>query len=98
MKKQTVTPFGQRLQLAFCPYVPMVQFNHLIHTIEDAWKRKWQFQYSCRGNPMDRGAWWATVHGVSELGTTEHIRTHTHTHAHTHTHTRIGCRPQEVEE
>ena len=22
------------------------------------------FQYSCLGNPMDRGAWWATVHGV----------------------------------
>ena len=22
-------------------------------------------QYSCLGNPMDRGAWWATVHGVS---------------------------------
>ena len=21
-------------------------------------------QYSCPGNPMDRGAWWATVHGV----------------------------------
>ena len=21
-------------------------------------------QYSCIGNPMDRGAWWATVHGV----------------------------------
>ena len=20
-------------------------------------------QYSCLGNPMDRGAWWATVHG-----------------------------------
>ena len=20
--------------------------------------------YSCLGNPMDRGAWWATVHGV----------------------------------
>ena len=29
-------------------------------------------QYSCLGNPMDRGAWWATVHGVTkELGTTE---------------------------
>ena len=23
-------------------------------------------QYSCLGNPMDRGAWWATVHGVGE--------------------------------
>ena len=21
-------------------------------------------QYSCLGNPMDRGAWWVTVHGV----------------------------------
>ena len=21
------------------------------------------FQYSCLGNPMDRGAWWATIHG-----------------------------------
>ena len=27
------------------------------------------FQYSCLGNPMDRGAWQATVHGVTkELG------------------------------
>ena len=22
-------------------------------------------QYSYLGNPMDRGAWWATVHGVA---------------------------------
>ena len=22
--------------------------------------------YSCLGNPMDRGAWWATVHGVPQ--------------------------------
>ena len=27
-------------------------------------------QDSCLGNPMDRGAWWATVHGVAELGVT----------------------------
>ena len=26
-------------------------------------------QYSCLGNPMDRGAWWATVHGVSKTQT-----------------------------
>ena len=24
------------------------------------------FQYSCLENPMDRGAWWAAVHGVTE--------------------------------
>ena len=23
-------------------------------------------QYSCQDNPMDRGAWWATVHGVTK--------------------------------
>ena len=23
-------------------------------------------QYSCLGNHMDRGAWWATVHGVAK--------------------------------
>ena len=28
-------------------------------------------QYSCLKNSMDRGAWWATVHGVTELDTTE---------------------------
>ena len=22
--------------------------------------------YSCPGNPMNRGAWWATVHGVAK--------------------------------
>ena len=26
-------------------------------------------QYSCLGNPMDGGAWWAAVHGVAESGT-----------------------------
>ena len=26
-------------------------------------------QYSCRENPMDRGAWWATVHGVTKSQT-----------------------------
>ena len=25
-------------------------------------------QYSCLENPMDRGAWWATVHRVQRVG------------------------------
>ena len=34
-------------------------------------------QYSCLGNPMHRGAWWATVHGVSKgLDMTEHAHIH----------------------
>ena len=28
-------------------------------------------QYSCLGNPMDRGAWWPIVHRITELDTTE---------------------------
>ena len=32
-------------------------------------------QYSCLGNPMDRGAWWATVHRVTkELDTTQPLK------------------------
>ena len=34
-------------------------------------------QYSCLENSMDRGAWWAKVHGVAELDMTEQL-THTH--------------------
>ena len=30
-------------------------------------------QYSCLENPVDRGAWWATVHRVAELDMTEAI-------------------------
>ena len=34
-------------------------------------------QYSCLENSTDRGAWWATVHGVAESDT----KACTHTHA-----------------
>ena len=30
-------------------------------------------QYSCLENPMDIGAWWATVHGVTELDMSEQL-------------------------
>ena len=34
-------------------------------------------QYSCLENSMDKGAWWATVHGVA--------KSHTRLSAHSHT-------------
>ena len=35
-------------------------------------------QYPCLENPMDRGAWWATVHGVTKKSDmTERLNTHT---------------------
>ena len=34
-------------------------------------------QYSCLENPLDRGAWWATVHGVARVGYDWTTDTHT---------------------
>ena len=36
------------------------------------------FQYSCLEHPMDRGAWWATVRGVTkrQTGLSNWIHTH----------------------
>ena len=43
-------------------------------------------QFSCLENFMDRGACWATVHGVAESDMTECVCTPMRACAHTHTH------------
>ena len=48
-------------------------------------------QYSCLETPMDRGAWWVTVHGVAKSNTslkslsTTHTQIYVYTFMHTHT-------------
>ena len=42
------------------------RFNPLVGKIPSR-KNVHPFQHSCLGNPMDRGAWWATVHGTDCL-------------------------------
>ena len=37
-------------------------------------------QYSCLGNPNDRGAWWATVHGVAKSHALRSVHASTHAH------------------
>ena len=44
-------------------------------------------QPTCLENPMDRGTWQATVHGVSKSQTWLKSCTHKHTYSYTHTHT-----------
>ena len=44
------------------------------------WRRKWQptsVFLPRLENPIDRGAWWATVHGVAESDMTKWLSTHT---------------------
>ena len=44
-------------------------------------------QYSCLGNSMDRGAWWATIHRVAnDLATTDQTRQK-----------KVGCKKRCVE-
>ena len=46
-------------------------FQEIFHGINPSYRegKGTQLQYSCLGNPKDRGAWWAAVHGVAKSQT-----------------------------
>ena len=48
------------------------QLRHRLLTVLSKWPRiartPCSYQHSCLENPMDRGAWQATVHGVARVG------------------------------
>ena len=46
---------------------------------------------SCLENSMDRGAWEATIHGVTKSWTQLSMHKRIHTHIHTHTHNLLKC-------
>ena len=47
--------------------------------IKHLWRHGNPLQYSCLENPMDRGAWWARVHGVVKSRTRlKQLSTHAH--------------------
>ena len=60
--------FPMAQQQRICLPIRRCQFNPWVGNIP--WKRKGNpFQYSCLGNPMDRGASWDTVHGAAQSQT-----------------------------
>ena len=64
---------------------------------EDAMEEGWQpLQYSCLESPMDRGAWWATVHRVAQSQTqlNDLACPHIFMHIHLHIYTEKGFYPQ----
>ena len=51
------------------------------------WRRGRQpLQYFCLENPMDRGAWWAAIHGAAKSQTQLSMHTCRHPQIHKHTH------------
>ena len=66
---------------------PVASFHIYMDLYIYPWRRKWH-QFSCLGNPMDGGAWWATVQGVAKgSDTTEHTCTHICTYVYIYVYT-----------
>jgi len=58
---------GTKLGMAFCRVITIVTYILISGLGRSPGGGNGNLlQYSCLGNPMDRGAWWARVHGVAE--------------------------------
>ena len=79
LKPPTLTPHLTPLLLCYCPcpfHSPVVlvvknlpaSAGHIrdVGPISGSGRSPGEGQYSCLENLMDRGAWWATVHGSNE--------------------------------
>ena len=58
-----------QLPPVFFSFLIYFSFNWRIITLQNFVVFCQTLQYSCLENPMDRGAWWATVHGVTKSWT-----------------------------
>ena len=63
-------PWCRGLPFSWPPVLAMAIVMNVFSFI--LWRREWQ-PTLCLENPMDRGAWWAAVPGVTELGITKQL-------------------------
>ena len=71
-------------RLGLDPWIRKISWSRKQQPTPQSWTRLKRLsssssRYSCLENPVERGAWWATVHGVGhkELDMSEHTCTHT---------------------
>jgi len=68
--KQYVTYMGFPGELVVKNLPAMLETKVLFLVQKIPWKReRLPIQHFCPENPTDRGAWWATVHGVAKSWT-----------------------------
>ena len=66
-----------KISVCQCRRTKRCSFNHWVKKIPGE-RNGNPLQHSCLENSTDRGAWWATDHGIAQSDMTERAHTHTH--------------------